>query len=569
MHKDRTTTSAHSAPKLKTFKEKKLYIKRLVIFLNNGEGITMAKTSVKVQKTSKGKGYPLLLQQRMNVAVTVFVVFMLSAYNAIVTKGYMNYEGVRYMAFRLGLLLALLALLVIWIVYRNTQPKWAIKSIQECVGNVKKWEWALLLYLAVAFLSTLASEYQHYAFIGTSTRNEGFLMLLCYGLTFFVISRFYKPKKWAFYVFTITCAILASYGILQYFGIDPLGLGFRDYTMKYYIAFYSTLSNTNAASALLTLCLMISAVLFIQGEEDKKSWIFFFCSLVVWTVLCMGETDSGLVGLMGAAVLTFPLIVKNNKTLHRGLLFLGCVALIRWMYHAIKNTVLQQETGGLASQIKSPFLWAGIVCIGAAILLYFSRNKMQKNIFGKNWRKIWWIAMAVCMVLGVILLPILANYTSNVAINEVASILRGNIQPEMGSYRIYVWEKALEIYKSYPILGVGPDGFYPTFINLYQEESMAFSHMVFDKVHSEYLQTLVDMGPIALAALLGFYVLLLKNAWKYKEDPLVLAVATALICFMIQAVFNFSQPISTPVVWVMWGILGALVLGKSRAREQL
>lgn len=518
-------------------------------------------------KQSKGKGYPPLLQQRMNIVLTVFVTFMFSAYNAVVTKGYVNYEATRYMTFRVAMLVTLAALIVVWIIYRNTQPKWAMRSIQECARNVEGWEWALIAYLFVGFLSALFSDYQHYAFLGSSARNEGYLMLLCYGVTFFLVSRFCKPKKWVFYVFAISCAVLAFYGILQYFGIDPLALNMPGWTGKYVIGFYSSLSNANAASALLTISIMLSSILFIQSNKYMKDWIFYASVLVIWLVLCMGETDSGLVGMMGATTLVFPLIAKDFRSLCKSLLLLGSVFTIRAGYSAMRTLLVLQQPGELSAQWKSPFLWMGLICFLGALTLFFHRKKMPGNPFGKKWRRIWWIVIVLCLILGIVLLPTLAKYTNNVMINEAARILQGDAQLQMGSGRIYVWSRAWDIYKTHPVLGVGPDAFYPEFYSAYNDESVQLMGVTYDKVHSEYLQTLVDMGPFALIALLSFYVLLLKAAWKYKDDPMVLAVSAAMLCFMIQAVFNFSQPVSTPVVWVMWGVLGALVLWKKREKQ--
>ena len=523
------------------------------------------------KKDPKAKGLPVQLQQRLNIVAMVFVLVMFTVYNFILPKGYINYEYYKYNSFKIFLFVALAAMVIISVHYRLTQPKWAMRSTSEYFSNVRNYEWALIIFLIIGLFSALTSSEPYYAIRGyhsiknTGYRGEGFFLLLCYGITFFVVSRAYLPKKQMFYIFAISCALLALYGIGQFFDFDPLNISLSQFTSKYYIIFYATLSNTNAASALLTLCLMISGVLFIQENRDGKIWIFYICGIVILLVLCLGDTESGLVGVVGSVALLFPLIVKNQKTAMRGSFLLGSVCIVRWIYYIIYNLfVIPFRTNTktiltITDILKNLFLWIGIIFLIVSFFLYIRRKKNLFTIPEKIWRRSWWIALLVAAIGLILLLPTFAKNTSNITIKELADVVQGEIRPEMGSKRIYVWRRALDIYEQSPVLGIGPNLFYPYFDMQFGKESVSMYGITFDATHSEYLQTLVEMGPIALVSLLAFYSIILSKAWKQSEDPMVLAVMSALICFLIQAVFNFSQPISTPIVWVIWGILGALI----------
>lgn len=513
----------------------------------------------------KRKGLPILLKKHLEKVATIFVLIMFTLYNYIFTPGYRYYEFVKYTVFVSLLLLSLFLMIIISIVYRITQPKWALRTINEYLHNIYIWEYSLMVYLFIGFISALHSDNPLYAFIGLSARNEGWLILACYAITFFMVSRSYQPRIRDFIIFAISCSILALYGIGQYFGFDPLNLGkdIEIFTHKYLINFYATLSNTNAASALLTLCLMISSVLFMKLRTPKK-WIFFICILIVFMVLCLGKTESGMVGMIISFLLIFPFLVKNKNNAFSMFLLLGSLLSLYWIYLCIYAfTALPAQGNPSPTWLElrtNPFLWGAIASFILSLLFFAFRNKkMGFTISQKIWQRVWWLSLLIIAIGFILLLPTIEKMTSSRTIKQLSEIMQGNIQDSMGSNRIYVWRRALKIYEEHPFLGVGPDRFYAYFVRDYGAESLALYNFHFDKAHSEYLQTLVDMGPFALISLFSFYGLLLFKAKNYIENPLILSVIAALLCFLIQAFFNFSQPISTPVVWVIWGILGALI----------
>ena len=75
---------------------------------------------------------------------------------------------------------------------------------------------------------------------------------------------------------------------------------------------------------------------------------------------------------------------------------------------------------------------------------------------------------------------------------------------------------------------------------------------IFDNAHNEYLQYLVTMGAVGLAAYVSLLVLavreMIRNA---KEKPYVMAIVFAVICYGAQAAVNISVPIVTPVMMTL------------------
>jgi len=48
----------------------------------------------------------------------------------------------------------------------------------------------------------------------------------------------------------------------------------------------------------------------------------------------------------------------------------------------------------------------------------------------------------------------------------------------------------------------------------------------------------------------------------------VLALAAALLCHMAQAFFNFVSPFAHPVVWTLWGVLGATLYANAQTERK-
>lgn len=86
---------------------------------------------------------------------------------------------------------------------------------------------------------------------------------------------------------------------------------------------------------------------------------------------------------------------------------------------------------------------------------------------------------------------------------------------------------------------------------------MEFIGAWFDKPHNEYIQCLVDVGILGFAAIMAFYVLLFWDARKKLNDTLPLALGVAVLCFLVQAFFNFATAISHGIVWTVIGVFGA------------
>ena len=137
------------------------------------------------------------------------------------------------------------------------------------------------------------------------------------------------------------------------------------------------------------------------------------------------------------------------------------------------------------------------------------------------------------------------------------------IDDEWGTHRGYIWRLGIENYREFSLLhkifGYGPDTFgIMTVKNNYREMVERYNE-IFDSAHNEYLQYFITIGPLGL---ISYLVLLVSSVMrlikKAGDNPYVVAVAFAVVCYGAQAFVNINLPIATPVMWtlLMAGLAG-------------
>jgi putative inorganic carbon (hco3(-)) transporter len=207
-----------------------------------------------------------------------------------------------------------------------------------------------------------------------------------------------------------------------------------------------------------------------------------------------------------------------------------------------------------------------VVAAVAAFLLILLLAPIPRRILGT--------AGAVAVVAGLIFLPsgIKARVglpTSTADSQQVAVVQKGSSSALRGRESENL--AALEMFRDYPIFGVGPHN-YPLQYLDYSEEIGLDPRLEQREPHSLYLGALAETGIVGGVALLAILWLALRGAWlarrrlEGRDALLAEGIFVALVTFLVAALFlHLSYP---RYLWLMVGLgLAAGNLARRAVRE--
>jgi hypothetical protein len=465
-------------------------------------------------------------------------------------------------------LYALIAMFGVWVIlmFYGIVEKVRAKTLnslyfKDAVRSLTVTDIALIAYTLVAFLSSILSEYKTTSFIGLEGRNEGFLMQLMYISMFFMLSRFYV-NKYELKIFAAASIIVAFIGILQ---VNGYYVGKITYNINEFgTSYLTTLGNIDVVSTYLVTPIMLFTVLYCQSSEKIWRLLYFASAGICFYFAVLIEVDSGYVGMLAGFGIMFPFIAKDRISASR--IFQMLALFLSMMYLENQISQIGARNFVLFEKPFSNMMFLGILaCLAVSAVIYF----VGKHITVSK-KCIWPIAyfLCVCAAVVIVIKRILGMTTEptdssiKLALYQFGQILKGNISDEYGSNRVYAWRVIYSFIKEKPILGHGPD----TVMDLWMREEYVYSmqkyNTYFDKAHNDYLQVLVTTGIAGLVPYLVFQFSLLIRSFKKFNDPLVIALVTASICFCAQAFFNIGVPIVSPYGWILFGMLASVIRNK-------
>lgn len=428
-------------------------------------------------------------------------------------------------------------------------------------------DWALIAFLVSAIIATIQSEYPYEAFWGNEGRYTGLFLLMLYGISFFLISKFLKFRQWYLDAFLASAMIVCGLGIANYFNMDPLRFKV-DMDPKQMEIFTSTLGNVNTYTAYVALVVGISTVLFSLEKNILRQLWYFLTMCVGLFALITGISDNAYLAL-GALIGLLPLFLFSSfKKLKR---YFVIVAILFTEFQVIsmvrqKRPVQEAEINGVLNIIAQfdKLLYVVLLCWGICALLYvidYMRFGKEDKKLGPWLQLAWGVCILICLSgIGFML------YDANIGGNaEKYGGLKDYLvlNDDWGSHRGYIWRIGMENYMEFSpmkkLFGYGPDTFGIITVNNNYDEMTELYGEIFDSAHNEYLQYLITIGIAGLASYLVFLVSsCLRMAKNIVKTPAVAATLFAVVCYAAQALVNINLPIATPVMWtlVMVGLAG-------------
>ena len=441
------------------------------------------------------------------------------------------------------------------------------------MGKPSVADWALLGFAAVTLVSALVSPFKELVdvWLGITHpggRYDGAITQLLYVSAFFIISRWYKPRELDFVIFSISAMLVSLIGILQFYGLDFLGL-WPNHIEAYYVEnfydliFRSTIGNINVVSTYMCVAILLCGFLYVK-VASKWRFVWLAGSALSFWMLVIGSSFSGMVGTAAATFLAVPFIIENRKVLGRFLILIASWAMAFALQMLFYNVIILGT--GSVLVLALAFTMAGLLSAGGAVLVKLGTKraiddpKVADSGGIARW-KLGVILLAAAIVVGFVGVELLGRSENTGPIYQAREILHGNIDDTFGTNRVFIWRNALAAFPQHPIIGSGPD----TFGLAFPDEAQWYYGEMYDKAHNEYIQILICQ------CILGFlcYLVFLgdnfrKAVVKALRNPMLMAVLAAFVGYCVQAFFNISTPIASHMLWVCAGILAC-----KRFREHL
>ena len=200
----------------------------------------------------------------------------------------------------------------------------------------------LASYLTLVFLASLFSIDIARSMWGTPRREEGLFALVAYALLFVFARTYYRFEKRHLTLLMGSSLLVATYGIMQYYGFDPVP---RDFIRVGWRNAFSTIGNPNFLASYLVLLLSPWVFVFLH----KGKYIHLLTAAVLYFTLLLTMARSGLVGMLPILVLAMYYSYCNAGARRRFGVLLVLFVLIAAVFNASQDGAFVRRVGTIAT----------------------------------------------------------------------------------------------------------------------------------------------------------------------------------------------------------------------------
>lgn len=432
--------------------------------------------------------------------------------------------------------------------------------------NLKPEKYSVLMgiYMLMVLISYFFSEYKGIAAIGFSDRYEGTIMLLTYGVIFYMGATWkdlHKHIKTILNLFIIASLYIGIIGIGQYFGADYFRSSFGKgmilpsslQTMKDTLSFtfgaktiYTTLYNTNYVGSFMVMMFMVAVGMYFS-TENKKHRIYYALSSAVFFFNIIGSNSrAGYIGTIGAIALFIVFNIKRLKNYKKQLgivaiAIVGTLALMQVLSGGMVGDRFAAitDTGSAATYILDDISIEGdsLSIKSGDITLVAKANGANVNFFDASGTELSILPKPDNQSVYLFLderyvdfeVPVFSadnivgfTYKGNTFYTSVVDgvfkymdnkgIVRDTIEAEtfgfegkemMGSSRGYIWSRSIPMIKNTLIYGYGADTYSIYFPQSEIDAKLRYLssyYMTVDKPHNWYIQMAINTGLVSMIA---------------------------------------------------------------------
>ena len=503
-----------------------------------------------------------------------YTVMLLAVFPFYSTDQYFSILSDRAAFFRAATLLMAAALLAEWMLFiivslfrkdRLPYTSYGETDISRTAGFVgnftigcKKIPPEYLFFFAFLFisaLSTLWSEYPLKAWNGEAGRRQGLSIWLLYGVSFFCVTRFFRPKKWHLCLFLAAGAIAALWGICDYMG-PGLSWWLADVKETQKNMFTSSIGNINTYTAFMAVCFSLSGTYIVHADmPDQKRLAFLLLLFSLFsTALITGRSDNAVISI-AAFFLVLPLTITDTWKAGRYFCLLAAFdaafPLVGFLSGYTKNPYLAGHEGillGFCADSRTIILAFILGSTAATAAIFFSAG--TEHPMHRFW-KIWAAFLAVSVMLLALVLVHANFFADPEQYGAIGAYLR--FDDSWGTHRGLCWRLAFESYTSFTsvkkLIGSGPETFGIIMKKEHYKEMIQGCGQIFDSPHNEFIQYLFCTGILGATCYYGFLAACFVKG--IRGDAVRKATAVAILVYVAVSLVNISVPITQPYLILM------------------
>ncbi len=432
----------------------------------------------------------------------------------------------------------------------------------------------VLLYGISTMLSYCFSEFRQEALWGYADWHMGMITQHLLVLSNFIISQYYKMEKFAWKVAGAVAFLVFLLGVLNRYSCDVIGtyreIDYWDWNRRHLL---STIGNINWYCGYV--CLMCPLLLYLfwsrSGGPRMLGGVGSFISFA--TIFTQGSS-SGFVGLGASMAVLLWASLKDQEKLKRffQLFFMMSLMppLLAWTSERFLPYELKMPKYDLACQLLFWKIWYVLIILAglAVLFLHVWKKKGGKDFLKSGvWRRVYTITVTVILLAGALF--ILLCQLSEGFWKLAGGLPELRIQGEWGSGRGALWKVSVQCFLQggwkQRLLGAGPDCFAGIIYKMFdmdQEVFMAgqWQGAIFANAHNEWLNMLITGGILGAAAYAGIFICsFIKCRKRAEKQPVLIAGMMMIAGYAANNFFGFQQAAVTPVMFVILGMLSAIV----------
>ncbi|NLI53998.1 MAG: hypothetical protein GX417_06665 [Clostridiales bacterium] len=421
---------------------------------------------------------------------------------------------------------------------------------------------ALCGLFVVSVVGALLSRYPDDVFWGQNNRYQGLLTLFAYALVVLVLSRRKVDLRWPERALALGAALVGLLGLLNHFGADPLGFT-ENLRKSDQGRFLSTIGNADFYGSYLVMAFPATLGVFLHAKTLRGGVLSGLALVCVSFGALVAGSDSAALGLLAGAVV-FPLALFTDARAMRRLplgwgIFFLCAFVFGLLSRRLPSATYLSYFTTLVSR-------PAVALPLAAVMLLLWRLPSRRPERLPNRKRAYGISLAAALALGLLALVLLNTALKNLPLGGLDRYLR--FSESWGTDRGKIWVFVSRFYASLPtaqkLFGAGSGA-------LFHADALRplFSDASLDTAHNEYLQYLVTNGALGLLCYLAALGFALRSGFsRCAAQPASRGLTVAVAAYAAQALVNIAQPASTPLFFVLLGVLVSRVEPPARPPDE-